>query len=199
MDWMSELAKSAGETPGSDAKEKAERDAQFAAEWADDLTVAISLKEWEKATKLVEEGGFQISGDTPTDSLTILLGKGKSAINPPLAVKLPPLTTQLINSLLESLSRPSNQKTSSVFLISLLLRLGAAPAARVTFLEMRTEVIKNYVKKIPFGGHVGAYIGDLAIVYFTGIKHTADWFLAGFKENEVSSGGYHKTLAQHRC
>ena len=58
MDWMSEPAKSAGEIPGSDAKEKAERDAQFAADWADDLTVAISLKEWDKATKLVEEGTF---------------------------------------------------------------------------------------------------------------------------------------------
>jgi exocyst complex component 8 len=31
------------------------------------------------------------------------------------------------------------------------------------------------------------YIGDLAIVVFTGIKHTADWFLASFKENEVAS------------
>lgn len=111
------------------------------------------------------------------------------AINQPLASKLPNLTTHLITSLLECLSRTSNRKSSVVFLISLLLRLGAGPAARMTFLDMRTEVIKDYVKKIPFGGHVGAYIGDLAIVYFTGIKHTADWFLAGFKENEVSSGG----------
>ena len=44
------------------------------------------------------------------------------------------------------------------------------------------------MRKIKFEGHVGAYVGDLAVVYFTGIKHTADWFLASFKENEVSSG-----------
>lgn len=31
------------------------------------------------------------------------------------------------------------------------------------------------------------YINDLAMVVFTGIKHTADWFLASFKENEVAS------------
>jgi len=31
------------------------------------------------------------------------------------------------------------------------------------------------------------YINDLAMVMFTGIKHTADWFLASFKENEVAS------------
>ena len=74
-----------------------------------------------------------------------------------------------------------------VFLISLLLRLKAGPAARSTFLDMRTKVLKAHVRKIRFEGHVGAYVGDLAVVYFTGIKHTADWFLASFKENEVSS------------
>jgi len=31
------------------------------------------------------------------------------------------------------------------------------------------------------------FIGDLTIVVFTGIKHTADWFLASFRENEVAS------------
>lgn len=31
------------------------------------------------------------------------------------------------------------------------------------------------------------YINDLAMVIFTGIKHTADWFLASFKDNEVAS------------
>lgn len=31
------------------------------------------------------------------------------------------------------------------------------------------------------------YVGDLATVVFTGMKHTADWFLASFKENEVAS------------
>ncbi len=72
-------------------------------------------------------------------------------------------------------------------LIGLLLRLGASPAAKTTFLKMRSQVIKNLVRKIRFEGHIGAYIGDLAIVTFTAIKHTADWFLASFKENEAAS------------
>ena len=55
-EWMSELAKKAGETSGSDAKEKTERDARWTSEFADELTVAISLREWEKAVALVEEG-----------------------------------------------------------------------------------------------------------------------------------------------
>lgn len=48
--------------------------------------------------------------------------------------------------------------------------------------------MRNHMRQIKFEGHVGAYIGDLAVIYFTGIKHTADWFLASFKENEVASG-----------
>jgi hypothetical protein len=46
------------------------------------------------------------------------------------------------------------------------------------------------MRKIPFEGHAGAYIGELSVVFFTGIKHTADWYLGAFKENEVASGKF---------
>lgn len=59
-EWMADLAAREGEIPGdeleSGAKEKAERDARWTAEWSDDLTVAIALRQWEKAVTLVEEG-----------------------------------------------------------------------------------------------------------------------------------------------
>ncbi|KAF8079188.1 exo84 subunit/exocyst complex component [Lyophyllum atratum] len=172
-DWMADFASRGGELPGVEveagAKEKAERDARWVGEWADDLTVAIALREWDKAVTLVEEG------------------KAKLSIMPLLAHKLPPLNSLLTKSLLDSLSLPSVRKSTVVSLISYLLRLKAGPAARSTFLQMRTKVLKAHVRKIRFEGHVGAYVGDLAVVYFTGIKHTADWFLASFKENEVAS------------
>lgn len=75
-----------------------------------------------------------------------------------------------------------------------LSRLGAGAAARQTFLEMRTKVMRGLVRRIRFEGHVGAYIGDLAVVWFTGLKHSADWFLSGFKENEVASCMFYLTL-----
>ncbi|KAJ7754970.1 nuclear mRNA splicing protein [Mycena maculata] len=170
-DWMADLASRVDPdgVAGSDAKEKAERDARWTAEWADDLTVAIALREWEKATALVETG------------------KSKLSTTPPLAAKLPLLTAQLTAALLDSLSQPSNRKSTAIALITLLLRLGAGPAARTTFLAMRGRVMRSHVRRIRFEGHVGAYVGDLAVVVFTGIKHTADWFLASFKENEVAS------------
>ena len=106
---------------------------------------------------------------------------------PLLGSKLPSLTRQLISSLLASLSLPSNRRSSVVSLITLLNRLKAGSAARNTFLEMRAQVIRSHMRKIRFEGDVGIYVGELATVYFTGIKHTADWYLASFKENEVAS------------
>jgi hypothetical protein len=53
-DWMSDLAQQAGMNDGE--KEKAERDARWIGDFADELTVAIALREWDKAVDLVEQG-----------------------------------------------------------------------------------------------------------------------------------------------
>lgn len=72
-------------------------------------------------------------------------------------------------------------------LIALLVRLKAGPAARNTFLQSREDVIRKRVRMIRFDGHVGTYVGDLSVVVFTCIRHTADWFLSSFRENETAS------------
>lgn len=115
------------------------------------------------------------------------VGQTKLSSMPLLASKLPSLKSQLISSLLASLSLPSTRKSGAVSLITLLNRLQAGSAARTTFLEMRAQVIHSHMRKIRFEGDIGTYVGELSIVYFTGIKHTADWYLASFKENEVAS------------
>ncbi|KAI0054118.1 hypothetical protein FA95DRAFT_1476670, partial [Auriscalpium vulgare] len=166
-DWMADLTMKEGTSEG--AKEKADRDARWVGEFADELTVAISLREWDRAVDLVEQG------------------QAKVAVTQALAAKLTPLTASLTASLLNALSSPQNHKSSVVRLISLLLRLGAGAAARTTFLAARSETIRKLVRMIRFEGHIGMYINDLAMVMFTAIKHTADWFLASFKENEVAS------------
>ncbi|KDQ51127.1 hypothetical protein JAAARDRAFT_140823 [Jaapia argillacea MUCL 33604] len=168
-DWMAELNQQTGMTMGSTAKDKLERDTRWVGEFADDLTVAIALREWDRAVELVEQGETKL----PTTPL--------------LSSKLPSLTQTLTTSLLSDLASPLLRKSTVIHLISLLNRLHAGPAARNTFLEARTEVMRKRVRMIRFEGHVGVYVNDLAMVVFTGIKHTADWFLASFKENEVAS------------
>lgn len=53
-DWMADLAQKSG--VGSSAQDKAEGDARWVSDFADRLTVAIALREWEQAVSLVEEG-----------------------------------------------------------------------------------------------------------------------------------------------
>lgn len=116
-----------------------------------------------------------------------MIGEAKLLTTPLIGPKLSPLKASLISALLHSLSMPTNRKSIVVHLISLLVRMKAGAAARSTFLAARTEVMRQRIRMIRFEGHIGMYIGDLSIVMFTGIKHTADWFLASFKENEVAS------------
>jgi hypothetical protein len=106
---------------------------------------------------------------------------------PHLSAKLTPLTTSLTSALLQAISYPHNHKEAVKKLISLLIRLDAGAAARKAFLSARTETARRLVRMIRFDGHIGTYISELAIAIFTVIKHTADWFLASFKENEAAS------------
>lgn len=55
-DFLAHLADKAD--MGSSAKEKAERDARWVGDFTDELTVAIALRQWDQAVKLVEEGMY---------------------------------------------------------------------------------------------------------------------------------------------
>ncbi|KAI0726836.1 hypothetical protein C8Q72DRAFT_843279 [Fomitopsis betulina] len=165
--WMADIV---GQTDmGASGKEKAERDARWIGDYCDELTVSIALREWEQAVGLVEKG------DTQLQEI------------PSLAARLTPLRSQLTAALLQFLAQPTNRKSAVTRLIALLVRLKAGPAARNAFLQSREDLIRKRVRMIRFDGHVGTYVGDLAVVVFTGIKHTADWFLSSFRENEVAS------------
>lgn len=115
---------------------------------------------------------------------------------PHLSTKLTPLMTSLTSALLQALSYPHNHKETVKKLISLLIRLDAGAAARKTFLAARTEIARRLVRMIRFDGHIGTYISELAIAIFTVIKHTADWFLASFKENEAASSELCSSLSE---
>jgi len=85
---------------------------------------------------------------------------------------------------------PAHRKTAVTQISALLLRLGAGPAARATFLNTRGDLLRKRIRLIRFEGDVTLYISDLAIVVFTGVKNTADWYLASFKEPENASCAY---------
>ncbi|GJJ11884.1 hypothetical protein Clacol_006122 [Clathrus columnatus] len=165
-DWLNDYAASQGL---SNSKEKEERDTRFVDDFVDDLTVAIALREWDKATAMVQDGENRVS-------TTPLLGP-----------KIPPLKTSLINALLITLSDPMQRKSSIMHLSSLLESLQAGVQARRAFLKMRGELIQQRIRALRFEGSVELYISDLATVIFTSIKHTCEWFLATFTDHDTAS------------
>ncbi|KAF8514201.1 Cullin repeat-like-containing domain protein [Hysterangium stoloniferum] len=165
-DWLNEIGAREGL---DDSKEKAERDARWVEDFSDDLTVAIALRKWEEAVELVE------------------IGEKRLSTTPVLAPKLTTLKVTLTTALLQTLSDPMQRKSAVVRLTSLLERLQAGATARSTFLAMRGELMRTRVRALRFEGSVELYISDLAIVVFTGIKHTADWFLSSFRDNDTAS------------
>jgi exocyst complex component 8 len=98
------------------------------------------------------------------------------------------LTSTLTTSLLSALASTSARKSRVVLLITLLKRVRAGAAARDAFLTARAQTLKKSIKAIKVGGDEVAYVHDLAIVVFNNIRHTADWYLAAFRENEYASG-----------
>ncbi|KAG1845913.1 hypothetical protein DFJ58DRAFT_800298 [Suillus subalutaceus] len=167
-DWMAELARKRALT-GTPAHGINPRAMHVSSVIFRTTSVAIALRSWERAVELVEEGRAKVSSI------------------PSLSTKLTPLTASLTSALLDALSAPGNRKNTAVSLIGHLLKLGQGPAARSTFLNARAGAVDQYVRAIRFEGHVGMYVHDLASVVFTGIKHTADWFLAGFVEHDMTS------------
>ncbi|KAF8314536.1 hypothetical protein DL93DRAFT_2058184 [Clavulina sp. PMI_390] len=160
------------------AQAKVEEDARWIGEFTDELAVAVALRNWVPALDLIDQG------------------KQRLATTPSLGPKLSTLTNSLVASLLHALSDPSIRKTSVVTYTSHLIRLGQSNAARDAFLRARTDLVKKRARMIGFEGEVSHYITELAIVIFTSIKHTAEWYLASFKENDMASGFIQWTTEQ---
>lgn len=105
-----------------------------------------------------------------------------------LVSRLEQLVPSLVSQISHDLSSSNLRKSSSARLISLLVRLDLADHARDSFLESRKELMFKRVRSIKCDGDVSIYINELAVVIFTIIRHTSDWYMNAFKENKMASG-----------
>ncbi|KIR53424.1 exocyst complex component EXO84 [Cryptococcus gattii Ru294] len=153
------------------------KDLRWIDEYGDELTMAIAIRDWEGSVKLVEKGqalSKSIESDPSAHSL--------------LVSRLEQLVPSLVSQISHDLSSPNLRKSSSARLISLLVRLDLGDHARDTFLESRRELMLKRVRSIKCDGDVSIYINELAVVIFTIIRHTSDWYINAFKENKMASG-----------
>ncbi|OXC70812.1 exocyst complex component EXO84 [Cryptococcus neoformans] len=153
------------------------KDLRWIDEYGDELTMAIAIRDWEESVKLVEKGqalSKSIESNSSAHSL--------------LVSRLEQLVPSLVSQISHDLSSSNLRKSSSARLISLLVRLDLADHARDSFLESRKELMFKRVRSIKCDGDVSIYINELAVVIFTIIRHTSDWYMNAFKENKMASG-----------
>ena len=105
-----------------------------------------------------------------------------------ITTRLEHLEPTLIGQILHDLSSLELRKTATARLVAWLIRLESAGKARDTFLATRREVMLKRVRDIKCEGDTTIYISELAIVCFTVIRHSSDWYMTAFKENKMVSG-----------
>lgn len=146
-------------------------------EFADDLTMAIATQDWDEAVKLVERGQDLLRTVSNNAEATEML-----------QFRLDTLKPTVIQRIAHDLSSPDIRKSSAARLIALLTRLDRGELARDTFLKARHDLMVRLVRAIKHEGDISLYVNELAVVCFTVIRHTSDWYINAFKDNRMASG-----------
>lgn len=98
------------------------------------------------------------------------------------------LRPTLVTSLSADLAFPEIRKADTIRLIHLLVRLDCPQSARDAFLGARKNSMLRLVRAIRAEGDISLYISELAVVCFTVIRNTGDWYMTSFRENGMASG-----------
>lgn len=158
----------------------------------DDLAMAIALKDWDQSVELVLKGKSNQRGRTfaDYDSARGYLSSAvaKSLPDPSIAARLADLTRELVDQIAHDLADPDVRRSEVVALSGHLARLEESQAASNAFLRARKELLGKRTRMIGYHGDVPAYVSELAIVTFTILRHTSDWYLAAFPANALVSG-----------
>ncbi|SCZ93419.1 BZ3500_MvSof-1268-A1-R1_Chr6-3g08647 [Microbotryum saponariae] len=153
------------------------KDLAWIGDFSDEVSVAIAARMFEEATSFIEKGKGVIphlTGDPHASAV--------------FRAKLDARTTELVTALLNDLSDSSIRKLGVVRTTSWLLRLSQGERARETFLTARGVSVRKRARQIKFEGDISMYISELAMVTFTMIKNTCEWYMAAFKDNRMASG-----------
>ncbi|KAK4699025.1 exocyst complex component 8, partial [Phenoliferia sp. Uapishka_3] len=153
------------------------KDLSWIGDYSDELSVSIAMRMFEEAVVLVEKGKTIIPHLVEDPHASVMFRE-----------KLDQRSTELVSALLQDLSDHSIRKSGVIRTTSWLLRLGQGEKARETFLAGRGTLVRKRARQIKFEGDISMYISELAMVCFTLIKNSCEWYMAAFKDNRMASG-----------
>ncbi|KAI8647760.1 Cullin repeat-like-containing domain protein [Parasitella parasitica] len=143
----------------------------------DHLEVSIAVREFEKSVVYLEKARHIVMSSS--SSLPIIR-EARDHINR--------YTDELSEIISRDLSNTLLTKIQFQRYVNWLLRLDKSEKARQVFLSTRTLIIKKRIRQLVFEGDITTYIGELALVVFTLIRNTCEWYRDSFKQNEMASG-----------
>ncbi|EGG05981.1 uncharacterized protein MELLADRAFT_77926 [Melampsora larici-populina 98AG31] len=179
------------------------KDLSWIGDLSDELSVSIACRAYDEASELIEK------------SKTILV-QLKSVPNSPISqpinsesiqysllkAKIDEKSQDLMQKLFDDLLDPTIRKTQVIKISNLITRLSINPAnplgspsavaniekAKRSFLSMRSELVKTRSRMIKFEGDIALWVSQLAMVIFTLIKNTCEWYMTAFRDNRMASG-----------
>lgn len=163
------------------------KDISWIGDFSDELCVAIVTRAYEDAVVLVEKGRTVLGRLSPSEG-----SSGGPSVSALFQNRLENRTAELMDSLLRDLADPAIRKTGVVRTAGWLLRLGpgAADSARETFLDMRGKLVRKRCRAIKFEGDISLWVGEVAMVVFTLVKNTCEWYVTAFRDNRMASGAF---------
>ncbi|CAO3614650.1 unnamed protein product [Cunninghamella blakesleeana] len=155
-----------------------EEDQLWLEELPDELEVMIALRQFEEAVAYIGKARKILSS---------------YSVNPPPIIKesmdqISKYTDSLGATICNDLGNPLLTKIQFQRYVDWLLRLDKGEKAREVFLATRSLVIKKRIRQLIFEGDTTTYINELALVVFTLIRNTCEWYRDSFKQNAMSSG-----------
>ncbi|EOR01027.1 Exocyst complex component EXO84 [Wallemia ichthyophaga EXF-994] len=150
---------------------------QWMEDFIDELSVSVAVNDHHAAVEHVEQGRKMLrSTDDKSE---------REALQAQIAHQKGILVRNLLR-VVDDFSRLREHVLVDV--ISLLHRLDEAGAGRDTYLNSRKELIKHRSRQMVFDGDVVNYVAELAVITFTIIKQSAEWFRAAFINTNKASG-----------
>ncbi|CAO3639382.1 unnamed protein product [Mucor fragilis] len=143
----------------------------------DHLEVSIALREFEKSVVYLEKARHIVMSSS---SALPIVREARDHINH--------YTDALSQIISRDLSNTLLTKIQFQRYVNWLLRLDKSEKARQVFLGTRTLIIKKRIRQLVFEGDITTYISELALVVFTLIRNTCEWYRDSFKQNEMASG-----------
>ncbi|KAI8089706.1 uncharacterized protein BX664DRAFT_280848 [Halteromyces radiatus] len=144
----------------------------------DELEVMIALRRFEEAVTCITKarGILSIYSNNPPPLIRDSLDK------------VAKYTDSLGATICNDLGNPLLTKLQFQRYVDWLLRLDKGEKAREVFLSTRSLIIKKRIRQLTFEGDTTTYINELALVVFTLIRNTCEWYRDSFKLNAMSSG-----------